>query len=66
MIRFTAWLSESEREAVGSLARQNGTSANYIVRVAVRAFLEMSATDRLNTLLRVTSVASVIKEDDRT
>ena len=39
--RFTAWLSIAERNAVRSMAREYGTSENYVVRMAVRQLLNM-------------------------
>lgn len=36
MIRFTAWLSDAERQGVRELAEKYGTSDNYIIRLAVR------------------------------
>lgn len=36
MIRFTAYLSTSEDEALRKLAEREGTSVNYFVRIGVR------------------------------
>lgn len=41
MERFTAWLSVAERNAVRRMAREYGTSENYVVRMAVRQLLDM-------------------------
>ena len=37
--RFTAWFAEGERHSLHGLARRQGCSENYLVRVALRAFL---------------------------
>lgn len=37
--RFTAWLEHDERAALGELARLHDRSANWIVRMALRALL---------------------------
>lgn len=37
--RFTAWLSESERQGIHALAEKYGTSENYVVRLMVRKAL---------------------------
>lgn len=38
-VRFTAWLDRDERKALRRIANEHGTSENFIVRVALRAFL---------------------------
>lgn len=38
--RFTCWLSERERNALDELADREDTSVNYIVRSAVRQYLQ--------------------------
>lgn len=38
-VRFTAWLSEAEREGIRDMATMHGTSDNYMIRVAVRMML---------------------------
>jgi hypothetical protein len=40
--RFTAWLSEEELELVRELAGEQASSANYVVRMAVRYFFGLS------------------------
>lgn len=40
MDRFTAYLSEREREALRSRAKALGASENYLVRIALRQFFE--------------------------
>lgn len=37
--RFTAWFSATERRALEVRAEDEGTTINYIVRRAVRAYL---------------------------
>lgn len=39
--RFTAWLSITERNAVRTMAREYGTSENYVVRMAVRQLVNL-------------------------
>ena len=39
MCRFTAWLSERERQALDEMAAELNTSVNFIVRVAIRQYL---------------------------
>ena len=34
--RFTAWLSIAERNGIRSMAKEFGTSENYVVRMFVR------------------------------
>lgn len=41
--RFTAYLSKREREALRERAEQERSSENYIVRLALRAFLKLDA-----------------------
>lgn len=36
-VRFTAWLSDEEREKLRELAREHNMSENMVVRFAVRA-----------------------------
>lgn len=55
-VRFTTWLSEAERDALDLVARENGTSANYVVRVAIRRLLQMNAPE-----LQVTSVTERVQ-----
>ena len=43
--RFTAWLSDDEREKVKTRARQLGTSENHVVRLCIRAALGMQIPD---------------------
>lgn len=38
-VRFTAWMSESERDAIDAVAKENNTSVNYVVRIAIRRLL---------------------------
>lgn len=38
MTRFTAWLSEREREALDKVAEEQNTSVNFIVRSALRQY----------------------------
>lgn len=52
MERFTAWLSESERQAIRTAAAELNSSENYIVRSAIRSYLE--------PLLRVTPVTPTV------
>jgi hypothetical protein len=40
--RFTAWLSEEELELVRELAGEQASSANYVVRMALRYFFGLS------------------------
>lgn len=40
-VRFTAWFSERERELIQREADAQATSANYIVRSAIRQFFGM-------------------------
>lgn len=55
--RFTAWLSDSERDRLRAAAKDNNTSENYIVRIAIRhlfglpipAILIEAHTDREET-----------------
>lgn len=56
MIRFTAWLSESERDALEDVAKEYGTSQNYIVRVAIRQFLGLDLPDTQMAQQRITSL----------
>jgi hypothetical protein len=42
MVRFTAWVSVAERAAIKSRARELNTSANYVVRMAVRDSLGLT------------------------
>lgn len=53
--RFTAWLSETEREALEVRARQERTSLNVIMRLALRAYLGMDDDINEDTELPVTS-----------
>ena len=39
--RVTVYFSLNERSAIRRLAKHNGTSDNYIVRLAVREFLHL-------------------------
>lgn len=55
-VRFTTWLSEAERDALDLVAEENGTSANYVVRVAIRRLLQMKAPE-----LQVTSVTERVQ-----
>ena len=41
-IRFTAYLSADERGALAALAKQHGTSENYLVRLAIRKMVGFS------------------------
>lgn len=43
MSRFTAWLSEAEREALDAAAKRNHTSVNFIVRTAIRRYLKLDS-----------------------
>lgn len=45
-IRFTTWLSESERDAIHQRATEQNTSDNYIIRMAIRAYLGMDNRTR--------------------
>lgn len=57
MIRFTAWLSDAERDGIDKLAEREGTSANYMVRVAVRQLLSKHGILKSRTVTNsVTSV----------
>lgn len=56
MERFTAWLSESERQAIRTAAAELNSSENYIVRSAIRSYLE--------PLLRVTPVTADTNQHD--
>lgn len=40
-VRFTAWLSVAERNGISSMAKEFGTSDNYVFRMAVRKLLGM-------------------------
>lgn len=40
-VRFTAWLSEAERDRLDKAANEHGTSVNYLVRLAIRQYLGM-------------------------
>jgi DnaJ-domain-containing protein 1 len=40
--RFTAYLSERERDTLRERADELGTSENYLVRMALRSFLGLS------------------------
>lgn len=37
--RFTAWLSDKEKQKLTEMAEREGTSVNFLVRTAVRQFL---------------------------
>lgn len=41
--RFTAWLSDVEREKLEEAAAELGTTKNFIVRTALRAWLGLPA-----------------------
>lgn len=38
MTRFTAWMTEREREALDKVAEEQNTSVNFIVRSALRQY----------------------------
>lgn len=38
-VRFTAYISQDEREGIKKLADKSGTSDNYVVRTAIRNIL---------------------------
>jgi len=40
--RFTAWLSDEERELLRELAHEQGSSENYIMRTALRRLLGLA------------------------
>ena len=52
-VRFTTWLSEREREALDERASKERTSANAIVRTAIREYLGFDPPS--TRLLHVTS-----------
>lgn len=54
--RFTAWLSESEREGIRRLAIELDTSENYVVRMMIRQALGLA--EPVLPLLHVTSVTA--------
>jgi predicted transcriptional regulator len=41
-MRFTAYLSDAERAALRRLAEHHHVSENYIVRLALRQYLQLS------------------------
>ena len=42
-VRFTAWISRGERDAIERAAEKESTSANFIVRQAIREYLQITA-----------------------
>jgi hypothetical protein len=42
--RFTAWLTDRERAALRQKARDLHASENYVLRLALRDFLELDKT----------------------
>lgn len=43
--RFTAWLSEEEREAIRAQAKRLGASQNLLVRLAIRKWFGFDTVD---------------------
>lgn len=54
-VRFTAWFSERERKAIEARAGELNTSANYIVRSAVRQYLGLDNGRQSSQLSQVTT-----------
>ena len=54
-VRFTTWVSERERAAIDEKAQELGTSANFIVRKAIRIALGIDRDDQMLRLSRVTA-----------
>jgi len=44
-VRFTAWLSEREREAMRSVELRECVSANWVIRTALRKYLGIDDND---------------------
>ena len=40
-VRFTAWLSERERQAIKAVEQKERVSANWVIRTAIRRYLGM-------------------------
>ncbi len=59
-VRFTAWFSERERNAIADRARIGRSSSNLIVREAVREYLGLD--DSPEQLLHVTSDTPTVKD----
>ena len=52
-VRFTAYISHREKAAIDSAAERESTSANFIVRQAIRQFLQID--NETTRLLHVTN-----------
>ena len=58
-VRFTAWISEAERDALDKVANDENTSVNFIVRTAIRRHPKVSR------LLHVTSETANTENGER-
>ena len=54
-VRFTAWFSERERAEIDKAATREASSANFIVRRAVRQYLGIDKRGQLSHLSQVTT-----------
>ena len=52
MCRFTSWISEGERSGLDEMAREQNTSVNYLVRVAIRNLLGLDTGNTGRALQR--------------
>lgn len=52
MVRFTAWLSETERQAIRDRAKELNASDNYIVRTVIRESLGVSSKPGVTAVTR--------------
>lgn len=53
--RFTAYLSPRERNAIQAAAESMNASENYVVRCAIRAYLQLDRPPQLSQLSKVTT-----------
>lgn len=59
--RFTAYISEVENDGIRRVAEENETSANFVVRVAIRRFLDLPVSP--SQMLHVTTETTTRESD---